>query len=217
MSIAVAIVEDDKSVRQHLTECIQSSNMCTLVGSAENKHEALNLVAKDLADVYLIDLGLPDGNGIDVIAKIKDNCQAAQSLVLSSFGDSKHVLMSIQAGATGYLLKEDASSTLIEKIVALHNGVSPVSATVARMLVQQVGGGKNEVARKEAIASYKLSIREVEVLELLSEGLGVILIADRLHISTHTVNLHLRSIYRKLHVRSRGMAVHTATQNGILN
>ena len=219
MSIAVSIIEDDHTVRQHLIEVIKSSPLCTLAGTARNRAEAMAIIDKNTTDIYLVDLGLPDVDGVDLIANIKENCEGAQSLVLSTFGDARHVSRSIRAGAMGYLLKEERSDNLIEKIVSLSNGLSPASPSITKILFQQLGGGTviqyTEATRKEAIANLGLGAREVSVLELLATGLSIIHIADRLFISTHTVNQHLRSIYRKLGVRSRSMAVHAAQKNGV--
>ncbi len=220
MSIAVSIIEDDYSVRQYLAGVISSSPLCILVGTARNRAEAMALIEKNITDIFLVDLGLPDVDGIDLIAKIKVSCGGAQSLVLSTFGDIRHVSRSIRAGAMGYLLKEERDSVLIDKIVALQNGLSPVSPLVASMLFQHVGSGKillgSEINREEAVVRAGLGAREVQVLKLLAMGLSVVAIADKIFISTHTVNQHLRSIYRKLEVRSRSMAVYVAQKNGIL-
>jgi DNA-binding NarL/FixJ family response regulator len=128
-------------------------------------------------------------------------------MVLSTFGDAKHVGRSIRAGAKGYLLKDESSHALIEKIVALHNGASPISAPIAKILIQQLSEShkepENHLARADAIARFQLGAREVDVLTQLALGLSIILIADRLHISPHTVNQHLRNIYRKLNINSK--------------
>jgi DNA-binding NarL/FixJ family response regulator len=220
MSIAVSIIEDDRSVRQHLIEAINSSPLCTLVGAAGNKAEAMTLIASNETDVYLVDLGLPDIDGVDLIASIKKSCESAQSLVLSAFGDAKHISRSIRAGAMGYLLKEEQNTTLIDKIVSLHNGLAPISPLVAKILIQQINSTKavqhNDSTKTGVAVHIGLRAREIEVLKYLSTGLSIMHIADKLFISTHTVNQHLRSIYRKLDVRSRSMAVHVARQNGIL-
>lgn len=221
MTIAVSIIEDDHSVRQHLVSVINESPLCTLVGTARNKAEAVKLIVENQTDIYLVDLGLPDVDGVDLIADIKARCQDARSLVLSTFGDAKHVNRSIRAGAMGYLLKEERSPALIDKIVSLHNGIAPISPSIATILINQLGSAKamprDTIAKKDAIARARLAAREVIVLEYLSAGLSIAQIADRLFISTHTVNQHLRNIYRKLDVRSRAMAVHTARQHGILD
>lgn len=220
MSISVAIIEDDLHIRTYLADLIQESSLCTLVGTAQNRTEAMVLIRDDAADVYLVDLGLPDVDGIELISQIKAHCTTAQSLVLSSFGDNKHVGRAITAGATGYLLKDDRGPSLIDKIVMLHNGGSPLSPSIAKLLVQRVAdpatNSQATVSQQEAIARFHLAPREFEALGLLAEGLQISSIAERMLISTHTVNQHLRSLYRKLGVRSRAMATHVARQSGLI-
>ncbi|MGY0196284.1 response regulator [Leptothrix sp. BB-4] len=220
MSVSVAIIEDDSRVRDHVAGLIRASNLCTLAGTARDHAEGMALIADNQADVYLVDLGLPDGDGVDLIAAIRTHCQPAHSMVLSAFGDPRHIGRSMKAGATGYLLKDERAPALIDAIVALHNGESPISPQVARVLVQHVANqGLPEVPvdRSEARSRFGLQPREMEVLSLLGAGLPLMLIADRMGISHHTVNQHLRGVYRKLSVRSRAMAVHVAGNHGLLD
>ena len=138
LTLTVSIIEDDAQIRAHLVDLINASNRCDLMGSASNGAEAKVLISQNKTDVYLVDLALPDADGVDLIALIKSSCPAARSLVLSTFGDSKHINRSIRAGASGYLLKEEANLALIEKIVTLHNGESPVSASLVKLLFGQI-------------------------------------------------------------------------------
>lgn len=220
LSILVSIIEDEPSVRNHLADTVSGSSLCRLAGTASNRAEAMTLFDQNITDVYLVDLGLPDVDGVDLISHIKTHCQGAQSMVLSNFGDAKHVGRSIRAGATGYLLKEEPVSSIIDRIVALHNGVSPLSPRVAKVLVQQINGSQaatqKGTLRKNAMVQFQMSTREVDVLRQLAAGMSIVQIGAMLEISTHTVNQHLRSLYRKLSVHSRSMAVHVARQNGLL-
>ena len=195
---------------------INASNHCDLVGSASNGAEARILISQNKTEVYLVDLGLPDVDGVDLIALIKSTCPAARSLVLSTFGDAKHISRSIRAGASGYVLKDEANSALIEKIVSLHNGESPVSPSLVKLLFQQISGQSEKKESNKNFAQFSLAPRELEVMHLLILGSSIIKIGDKLCISSHTVNQHLRSIYRKLDVHSRAKAVNVAIQNGFL-
>lgn len=220
MSIAVAIIEDDPFIRKSLCDVINTSTLCAIVGTAGHRSEAMALIAENKADVYVVDLGLPDVDGIELLSLIKANCLNARSMVLSTLGDPKHVNLAIKAGASGYLLKDTKGADLVEKIVNLYNGASPVSPQVAAVLFKRIAseGDPRQILaeRDESIARYQLAPREVEVLDCLTEGQPIQLIADQLGISTHTVNQHLRNIYRKLDVRSRAMAVSVALQNGLV-
>lgn len=216
LSVAVSIVEDDNFVRTHLAQLVNESNRCQLVGSACNGAEAKALIAEQKTDVYLIDLGLPDIDGVELIALIKNTCPDARSLVLSTFGDAKHVQRSIQAGATGYLLKDLPDPTLIDKIVTLSNGESLVTPSLVKLLFQKISAQPDDRQKNSGFAKFGLAARELEVMGLLVEGLSIFNIGDKLCISTHTVNQHLRSIYRKLNVHSRAKAVSTAIKHGFL-
>jgi len=217
LALTVSIIEDDDQIRAYLVELINASNHCELVGSACNGAEARELIAKNKTDVYLVDLGLPDADGVDLIALIKSSCPNARSVVLSTFGDTKHVSRSIRAGASGYLLKDETNSTLIEKLITLHNGESPVSASLVKLLFQQISVQSEKKELNRNFSRFCLAPRELEVMHHLILGLSIFKIGDTLCISSHTVNQHLRSIYRKMDVHSRSMAVHTAIQNGFLD
>ena len=216
MTLSVVIVEDDDLIRAHLADLINDSNRCALVGSARKGAEAIALIEQDLADVYLVDLCLPDADGVDLIALIKSSCTDARSMVLSTFGDAKHMNRSIRAGALGYLLKDQPDASLIDKIVALHNGESPVTPSLIKVLFNNTIAQDHNKASDKRFERFSLGPREIEVLHLLIDGLPIFNIGDRLCISSHTVNQHLRSIYRKLDVHSRAMAVSTAIQYGFL-
>ena len=216
MTLSVSIIEDDAQIRAHLVDLINASNRCNLVGSASNGAEARVLIAQNKTEVYLVDLGLPDVDGVDLIALIKSSCPTARCLVLSTFGDTKHINRSILAGASGYVLKDEANLALIDKIVTVHNGESPISASLVKLLFQQISGQGEKKQSNNTFAQFALAPRELEVMHLLISGFSIIKIGDKLCISSHTVNQHLRSIYRKLNVHSRAKAVNVAIQNGFL-
>lgn len=221
MSIAVGIVEDDPVVLDGISRILEASNQVRLVGAARCGAEALALARANQIDVYLVDLGLPDMDGTVLIAQILAEAETAQCMVLSAFGDMRHIAESLTAGATGYLLKDEIAPDLIEKIVKLHNGASPLSPLVAKVLVGQFQrrshDGDGLRRRQAGIAHYGLAPREVEVLDHLAQGLPIVLIAEQMAVSSHTVNQHLRGVYRKLQVHSRSMAVYTARHAGILS
>jgi DNA-binding NarL/FixJ family response regulator len=176
------------------------------------------LIEQNISDVYLVDLGLPDVDGIELISLIKVSCREAQIMVLSTLGDARHIDRSIRAGATGYLLKDRAYCDLVEQIVRLHNGECLVSPSlinnIFKSLASSSASGHNFSDR--GFQKFLLSPRETAVMRMLVEGLPVVAIADSLNVSSHTINQHLRSIYRKLEVHSRSRAVAVAVQNGFL-
>jgi DNA-binding NarL/FixJ family response regulator len=218
MPISVSIIEDEDLTREHLACLVSSSNLCRLAGSASSGKAARELIEQNISDVYLVDLGLPDVDGIELISLIKVSCREAQIMVLSTLGDARHIDRSIRAGATGYLLKDRAYSDLVEQIVRLHNGECLVSPSliknIFKSLASSSASGHN--LSDHGFQKFLLSPRETAVMRMLVGGLPVVAIADSLNVSSHTINQHLRSIYRKLEVHSRSRAVAVAVQNGFL-
>lgn len=221
MSIAVVIIEDDPAVMKRLVDVISNSSFCEVVGVARNRGEAMAAIMANRADLYLIDLGLPDADGVELIQLVRERCPESRSMVLSTFGDSKHVMRSLRAGARGYLLKDEIQPSLVEKLVSAHNGQAPLSPAVAQLVVERISMLENnvrpQVDREKVLRDLGMGEREWEVLRLLIEGLPIVEIGRRLSISHHTVNQHLRSVYRKLGVKSRAMAANAARLHGLID
>ncbi|PIM54993.1 hypothetical protein CS062_02010 [Roseateles chitinivorans] len=221
MSIAVVIIEDDPAVMKRLVDVISNSSFCEVVGVARNRGEAIAAILANRADLYLIDLGLPDADGVELIQLVREKCPESRSLVVSTFGDSKHVMRSLRAGARGYLLKDEIQPSLVEKLVSAHNGQAPLSPAVAQLVVERISMLENNVRplvdREKVLRDLGMGEREWEVLRLLIEGLPIVEIGRRLSISHHTVNQHLRSVYRKLGVKSRAMAANAARLHGLID
>lgn len=213
MAISVIIIEDDSNIREYLSDAITSSPLCQLLGSAKNLQEGLDLVVRVKADVFLIDLGLPDGDGLDIIKQVAKIQPEAQSLVLSAFGNMRHILSSFEAGATGYIHKSEMPADVVKQVVQVFNGTSPVSSNIAKLLIQKIlqPEHSDEAQKSKALQqALNLSNRELEILNALKSSRSVKEIASAFNISKHTVNQHLRSIYSKMGVRSRMSAVNEA-------
>jgi DNA-binding NarL/FixJ family response regulator len=217
LAISVVIIEDDPIVLSYLSVLINDSPLCELVGTASNNAQAEKLIAAN-ADVYLVDIGLPDVSGIDLMRQIKSKCPNAFVMVLTSLADMRHVMQSIEAGASGYLLKDDQPEELIGKLVSLYNGNSPLSPSVAKLLIKKITeSNQQEPAgpNYEMLEKLGLSRREYEVLLELRSPMPVKLIAEKLNISYFTVNQHVRRIYQKLKVGTRSGALSKATEYGL--
>ncbi len=217
MTISVAIIEDDPIVLSYLSLLIKSSTLCDLVGTASNNEQAQKLIAEN-ADVYLVDIGLPDISGIDLMRQIKSECLNSLIMVLTSLADMRHVMQSIEAGASGYLLKDDQPEELIDKLVSLYNGNSPLSPSVAKLLIKKITESTQQEPsgpNYEMLEKLGLSRREYEVLLELRTPMPVKLIAEKLNISYFTVNQHVRRIYQKLKVGTRSGALSKATEYGL--
>ena len=219
--ITVTIIEDDATVLQRLIDVVSASSACQIVGIGRNRGESVSAILANRADIYLVDLGLPDVDGIDLIKLIKEKCSDAHSIVISTFGDAKHVMRSLRSGASGYLLKEEIQPCLIDKIIATHNRHAPLSPAVSRLVLDKLEsletGVKPKVDKAQKLKELGLGQREWSVLNLLIEGLPIVDIGNRLSISRFTVNQHLRSIYRKLNVNSRAMATSVARMHGLVD
>jgi len=221
MAISVAIIEDDPVVSRYLSNMILGSPLCQLAGVAANKNQAETIIAANTADIYLVDLGLPDVSGIDLMRQIRISCPAAKSMVLSSLGDMRHVMQSIEAGASGYLLKDDQPDELIAKLISLHNGNAPISAGVAKFLFQKISQAQQapdaaHTPNPDSVHFFSLTSRELEVLSELRFPKPAKQIAHQLNISYFTVNQHIRHIYRKLGVATRTAALDKAMAHGLL-
>ena len=218
MPITVAVVEDEHEVRAMFELAVRSHERLSLAFSAGTAAAAIELATARPAQVYLVDLGLPDRDGRDVIRWISAQQPHASVMVVTVFGDDRHVVSSFEAGAVGYLLKDTPAEQIARAIVELHEGGSPISPSVARHLLKRFN--PREPARDVATAATAikdpLSEREREVLKLIEKGMTYDEVATALNISWHTVTTFLRRVYRKLQVNSRAEAVYEARQRGIL-
>jgi DNA-binding NarL/FixJ family response regulator len=216
VSHAVAIVEDDPFVRRHLARLIEAHPGLDLVGQAGTLAEGRALLAAAPA-LMVIDLGLPDGSGLDLIREAAARTPAPRLLVLTVFGDESSVLSAVAAGADGYVLKDSADEALCADMIETLNGGSPISASVAAYLLRRLRRDEAQAAPADApSADTPVTAREVELLNLLARGLSYREVAGALGISHHTVGTHIKAIYRKLAVNSRSEAVFEAVQSGLI-
>lgn len=202
MAIKVSIIEDDDWIRENLAIQIGQSKIFSCTGSYRTGEEAINLIAGNVPDVVLMDINLPKMNGIECVRKLKALVPSAHVLMLTVYEDSDKIFDSLLAGASGYLLKRTPQTEIFEAIADVYRGNSPMTGHIARKVVQyfnQRGNFETEIE--------KLSKREREVLDHLSRGIPYKEIADVLLLSIDTVRMHIKSIYGKLHVHSRGEAV----------
>jgi len=218
--IHVAIVEDDLGFRRALSEAIDSTQDLRLAGVAGTRAEGLQLLLGAPVDVLLVDLGLPDGSGIDVIKAAVQQWSSCSVVVSTNFGDETHVIRSIEAGASGYLLKDSSPARIVDEIRSVASGGSPISPIIARQVLarfRQLGAGGASRAQKPDEAAQLLSAREKEVLELITKGFTANEIARLMSLSPFTVRSFVRRIYSKLNVTSKAEAIYEARNQGILD
>ena len=215
MPIAVAIVEDDVVLSERYRELIASAADMRLEWGASGAAQALGLLETAAPDVLLVDLGLPDGNGLDVIRSAKARRPDCEVMVVSMFGDEEHVVAAIAAGASGYLLKDALADSFLGTIRELRAGGSPISPSIARIILNYARApGTPPTAGLPS--ECELAEREQEILSLVAKGFNFQEIGRLLGISNNTVKTHIYRIYRKLSVHSRGEAVFEAKRLGLL-
>ena len=213
---SVLLIEDDLHTRTLLKSVINAHDQLEVIAAVGSRGEGLQELEKAQPDVLLVDLGLPDGDGTDLIHEIYRRGYSTDAMVITVFGDEKHVVRAIEAGATGYILKDGSNSYIARSILQLKEGGSPISAPIARYLLDRFH--KTEpVIESKAVDLPRLTEREKEVLEKLSRGFNFVEIAGILDISPHTVTSHVKHIYRKLAVCSRSEAVFEAVQLGLID
>ena len=202
MSISVAIVEDDPGVRDSLKAIVHSAPNLSLSGAYESAEAAFEPINANRPDVALVDINLPGKSGIVLVGELKAKRPKLQVMMITVYEDSDQIFDSLQAGASGYLLKRSQPKEIIAAIEQLNAGGAPMSAEVARKLVNFF---QARPANKSDLE--KLTAREMEILNELSKGYRYKEIADRLKIGLETVRTHVHHIYEKLHVESRTEAV----------
>jgi DNA-binding NarL/FixJ family response regulator len=213
----VLIVEDDPEFLRRFADAVLADPGLQLQGAVSTGAAALALLGVQAPDVLLVDLGLPDIDGVELIRQAVRRCPQCDVLVITMFGDDGHVLPSLEAGATGYLLKDAASARIAASIHEVRAGGSPISPSIARRVLAQFRLSPSPSAGTPAPAEPSpLSERETEILRLVAKGLSFDSIGEVLAISPHTVVAHVKKIYRKLAVHSRGEAVYEAGQMGLL-
>lgn len=196
--IKVAIVEDSKTTREGLKTIIDLSTDYRCVGVFETAEEALKNLPRLEPEVVLMDIQLPAMSGIECVAQLKRLLPEVLVIMVTVYEDPDRIFSALRAGASGYMLKRSAPEQVINAIKDVRGGGVPMSAEIARKVIQHFRDQTVSAAEVE-----NLSGRERNVLELVAHGFSNKEIADRLHISFDTVRWHLKHIYAKLHVRSR--------------
>lgn len=218
-AIHVAIVEDDPGVCDALRRVLQAAPDLHLSAVVGTRQEGLALLQGPPADVLLVDLGLPDGSGIDVIRAAVRQWPGCNIMVSTNFGDETHVIRSIEAGAAGYLLKDSSPSKMIDEIRSVASGGSPITPIIARQVLarfRQGAPGKADAPEPSADSPSLLSAREKEVLNFITKGFTTQEIARLMQLSHFTVRTFVRRIYSKLKVTSKAEAIYEARSQGLL-
>jgi two-component system response regulator DegU len=211
--ITVVVVDDHPVVRAGARVVLDATPDLTVVAEGSSGAEALRLVAQHRPDVLVLDVSLPDLNGVEVARRLRDTGSTTAILVLTIHNDYQTVLGLLESGATGYILKDEALETLASAVRAVCRGETWLSPTVTQQVVRHVVG-RPPVPSESSI--LPLTPRETEVLCLLGQGLDNAAIAQRLVVAKRTVQNYVSRIYAKLEVSSRTEAALCAIRHGMV-
>jgi DNA-binding NarL/FixJ family response regulator len=220
--IRVAIVDDKVNNRKVIADKLSRNNFFTLVFQAVNGEDFLiqmkQLPEDDQPHIVLMDLEMPEIDGVSAIGTASSLYPAIKFVVLTIFDDDDKIFRAIKAGACGYLLKEESSEVIIDMLMNLwESGAGPISPSIAYKILQivQKPAAHGEMEKRDANL-FQLSEREKEILQLLSQGLEYKEIGTKIFISPNTVKKHCISIYQKLHVNSKAQALRIAYTKGLI-
>lgn len=203
---SISIVEDNARLRRDLSALLEASGECRILGTYASAEQALARLPQDPPEVVLMDLNLSGANGAECTAWLKARCPEVQVLMLTVYEDTDAIFSALQAGANGYLLKRAHPDELLRAIQEVKAGGAPMSSEIARKVVASF----QKPPLSPVPGSRDLEVltpREQETLDYLSRGFVAKEVADRMGVSVHTIRVHLKHIYEKLHVRSRTEAV----------
>jgi DNA-binding NarL/FixJ family response regulator len=218
--IQVLVIEDDARFCDALCHAIDMAPDLRVAGRATTRMEGMAMLEGPPADVLLVDLGLPDGSGIDVIAEAARRWPSCGIMVSTHFGDEAHVMRSIEAGAAGYLLKDSSPDKIADEIRSLASGGSPITPIIARKILTRFRDSSPlpvaHVVDPSQDTPTLLSARETEVLTFITKGFTTQEISQLMSLSQFTVRSFVRRIYSKLKVRSKAEAIYEARNQGLL-
>lgn len=206
-TISVVITEDDRDIREGISTLIKNSDGFTLKGEFGDCQSLLNSLDDVLPDVFLMDISMPGMNGIECVKKITEKYPDANIIMLTVYDDDERIFESLRAGASGYILKRTSLDQILEAIKDVNSGGAPMTPSIARRVLKYFGQSTNKQN------DYNLTKREAEILQQLINGFSYKKIAENLFISLDTVRSHIKSIYQKLHVKSKAEAVAKALKD----
>ena len=207
------VVEDHDETRERLTAVLAACDAFEVVAALATCAEGLQALEQYRPDILLTDLGLPDGDGSDIIRAIRTFNLDTQAMVISGFQDEHRVFKALEAGATGYIHKHDREQNIIDSILLMLRGGSPISAVIARLMLKRFQPQQPNPAE----LVEPLTERQEKILRLVSQGFSSREIGEKLGISYYTVTTHIKNIYGKLQVNSRAEAINEAYKMGLMD
>ncbi len=213
--IRIIIADDHDVVREGTRTLLERESDMQVVGEASNGEEAIKLIEKLSPDVVILDISMPKLSGIEVTRQIKPRFPTLAVLILSAYDNDEYVFSSLEAGATGYLLKDVHSREIVEAVRSVYSGESVLYPSIASKVIQRAITSTPKLIEPKTIS--ELTDREIEVLRLASKGASNQDIADSLCISVRTVQGHINNIFRKLSADSRTEAIFQAVKKGLIS
>jgi DNA-binding NarL/FixJ family response regulator len=210
----ILLLEDLPEIRAWMKTLVLQVFPQSLISEAARVHDALELITAVKFDLALVDLGLPDGSGVDVVKALRDQQSEAQSVVVTIHDGDEHLFPALQAGAFGYILKEQARELIIEQLQRISSGEPPLSPSIARRVMAHFAT-KSKPQPSNAMPHVSLTDRETEVLLRVAKGYTLPEIGVQLTLSRHTIADYVKQIYRKLNVSSRAEAALEAQRMGL--
>jgi len=211
-STDVIIIEDNELLRDSLKEAINKSSSIRCENTFNSGEAALDFIGKEelVPDIILLDIGLPGLSGIELIPELRKLSPTSKIIIITIHDEDENIFKAICSGASGYLLKDLSSDKIIESISEVLNGGAPMNSHIAKKVLNMF---RDQNVKS---AGYDLSEREREILSFLVEGLSKKQIGEKIFLSHHTVDSHLRNIYAKLEVHSRSSAISKAIKEKLL-
>lgn len=220
MKTKIYLIEDDPTVLTFLKQALLLRPDWEFAGHSPTVQDAEHYAPLSQADVYLVDLGLPDGRGEEVIRLLRRTNPHTELLVFTVFGEESRLMEALEAGATGYVLKGCTTGELIAAVDQILIGGAPISAVLARMLLKKFRPPATEAPSEsypgQPVKREILSEREMDVLRLVAQGYLNKEIAYKLNISPHTVGSHVKNLYLKLSVHTKVQVVRAAQERGLV-
>ena len=209
------MVEDDPRTRERLVHALaRAPRLLSLAFAAATVGEMVDWLRDNSVDVLLVDLGLPDGSGLEVIRQCRRLSPATEVMVITMFGDEANMMSAFEAGARGYLLKDGTEDDLAQHVLSLSAGGSPMTPIIARQLLARLS--PRSAGQGSAVPVDMLTAREQDILAKLARGYTYAEAAELLGIAPSTVQSHVKNIYSKLAVHTKAEAIFEARQMGLL-
>ncbi len=212
----ILLLEDLPEIRVWLRKLVLQVFPGAVISESARVQDAIELVKSVKFELALIDLGLPDGSGVDVVTQLRDTQPDAQSVVVTIHDDDEHLFPALQAGAFGYILKEQARELITEQLQRISQGEPPLSPSIARRVMAYFSAkAKPAASMANSMPNVSLTDRESEVLLRVAKGYTLPEIGVQLGLSRHTIADYVKQIYRKLNVSSRAEAALEAQRLGL--